>query len=277
MTAATKLRPDSFSIGWVLVCLLSFAGGLVLQLAVVASFTLGTENWAYAALTVGTAIGGLFASRVSRRSILKEALVAVLIMVAVVYELVLLIQLPAEDGAWMATLRVGLPSAVGAIAGTVFGWRNRRWLRSDSEWRWSGISFLLTMGWLTVIYIVMLTFLPSMRAEGSAGLNVLALLVAVLLGGAVTQAIAPMQSFAICGAGGFWAGILGVVITVSSGQLGIVGAVFGTAILSVLTIFIGALGARIGYALSGRRVGESEDEDLPSEAELPTATVKDSA
>lgn len=281
MQTIKQLPKSGFSILRVLLNLLLFSGGLligILLLGVLSEVVeVDPETLGYGALTIGGVIGGLFATRCSPRPMLKEAFSTVVVM-AILGHILMRSGgngLFSESQVWVNTAKMGCPSVLGILVGTLLGLKHYKRFRGpiDSGWRWSGISLLIASG---VLLAGWFTHLLVSDTEGSSGAIIGACLVGTLLSGGITQLLAPTRKYMACGAGAVWLILIfaGIGITVNPGDAEPGSLIVGGIFLGGITLGVGTLGAFLAYKIAGRNE-DADYEKISDPQSIPNAQAVD--
>ncbi len=259
MQTIKQLPKTGFSILQVLLNILFFCGGLLIGIVIIS--LLGKfvdaepETLGYGALTIGGMIGALFATRCSPRPIWNEVGAAVLVMAVLGHVLIRSggNGLFSESHIWITTARLGCPSVLGILVGTLLGLRHHGRFRGriDSGWRWSGISLLMAAG---VLLVGCFALLLVSEIEATGGTVVLACFLGALVSGGITQLLAPVRNFRACGSGAVWIVALFFLIglSVNTREASRVAPIIGGVILCGITFGLGSLGAFLAYRIAGR-------------------------
>ncbi len=277
MQTIKQLPKTGFSILQVLLNILFFCGGLLLGIGILG--LLGEfvdaepETLGYGALTIGGMIGGLFATRYSPRPIWNEVGTTVLVMAVLGHVLIRSggNGLFSESDIWINTARLGCPSVLGILVGTLLGLRHHGRFRGriDSGWRWSGISLLMAAG---ILLVGCFALLLVSEIEATAGTVVVGCVLGALLSGGITQLLAPVRNFRACGSGAVWLVALFFVIglIVNPQETSLVAPIIGSFILCGIALGVGSLGAFLAYRIAGR--DEIEDsENISQPLVIPSA------
>jgi hypothetical protein len=235
----------------------------------------------HAVMFLGGGFGGFFAGRASPgKTIIEPALAGALLIVTFI---LLFLSIPgsralfaADSGAALVgSLKVGFITALGGLAGAVLGERSSPPVRSASALRWMGLSGLITLGVMVFLLLVIgIVTLRSGTIGDSGGVAVLILALSALVGGGITQAIAPRKMCFAAGSGFIVVILASIGLAIAGGgNLGMGEALVGLFILGAIGTLIGALGARIAWGMVGDRVTQHASHEQTA-AGMPSARIQ---
>ena len=260
-------------LGWVLVSYFLIAGGIAVAAVALALFAEASRATSDAIFFIGALVGGLFAGRASRHKAVAEPAVAALLVVGTMIAMFTVglgksFSWASDEGLLPVPIQLGLLAGLGGLVGGLIGRRSRATGRpgqpgqSDSSLRWWGISVLVNLG--ATVMLVSFAAVSAVHSGGDpdVGAMFLGLGAAWLVSGFVAQAIMPRKMIWVAGAGSLGIILLGAAFSLSRGDLQI-GATIGAGFLWGIGTLVGALGAKIGWALIGSRYTPSSDVELP--------------
>ncbi len=255
------------ALGWVLVSYFLIAGGFALAAVAVTLSGITSQGPSDAVFFVGSLIGGVFAGRASRHKAVAEPAIAALLVVATLIAVFVVglgrqFAWAAEGDAFWIPVKLGLVAGLGGFVGGLVGRRSRGGARSDSGFRWWGIATLINLGASFILVSITLVLLNDGSDERGAGSIFLGLVVAWLIAGFVSQAVAPRKMVWVCGAGAIGIVLFGAAFSVERGDFA-PSVVTSAALLWGMGTVVGAIGAALGWKLIGRRAEPTSPVELP--------------
>ena len=256
-------------LGWVLVSYFMIAGGFALAAVAVTLAGVTSQGPGDAVFFVGSLIGGVFAGRASRHKAVAAPAVAALLVVATLVGIFVdgldrRFAWAGEGGALWVPLKLGLVAGLGGLVGGLVGRRSRLGAPVDSALRWWGIATLINLGATFILVALVMVLLLDSAAGGDEGVGsiLIGLVAAWLVGGFVSQAIAPRKMVWLCGAGSIGIVLLGASFSLAGGGFSL-SVVTGAGFLWGMGTLIGAIGAAIGWTLIASRAEPASPVDLP--------------
>jgi hypothetical protein len=274
----TNTSDRSFSFAWLFVAYFMIAGGIFVALIGAIALELDIKVGSYAAFGAGGLIGGLLSARATpHRSHFEAAAAGAMIAGSIALFLSYtaigrLLYYFAQDAVIRETAILGAIGLAGGLAGATLGELSSSGPRSTSSLRWIGLGAVLTAGALFLCLIVVNAIMvdralgepalvgkvlfgsPIFEEEAFVNAQLIAMVIAPLVGGMVAQMAAPRRLFlpAGLGAGGAYLVVL-LAILLGGNELE-ADSLLGSIVIAIVAGLLGTTGALKGWLFVRNKV-----------------------
>jgi len=275
------MSSTKISIGWVFVSYFMITGGFMVAASLLGMARVDGEWVGYGVFFLGAALGGFFAGRASPGTTIIEPAIAGVVFMLVFLGLFSMVPgsrivfSAAGRTVLVTSLSIGFVTALGGLVGAMLGERTSAPRRSSSRLRWMGLAGLISLGMLfTITLLIGVLMIRSGDMSDGTGPILLILGSSAFLGGWVTQAIAPERMCLVSGSGFMVVGVVSIGLAVAQGAPFTGSVILGGLIFGGVGTLVGAIGARVGWAISGERIQRAAATEQAGGAQIPSARVR---